>query len=60
MPTAAIPTPFQRLDDWKDWETWEASVEIVKLAPFYKAGFDFDGLPSNSSFISSHSGILVE
>ena len=52
------PLPPHDLDDWKEWETWQPPAEIVKLAPFYKAGFDFDGLPGNDSIRRSTPGLL--
>ena len=45
--TATSPTPPPELDHWAEWETWEAPAMIVKMAPYYKAGFDQDGVPGN-------------
>lgn len=33
------------LDGWENWSSWIPPQELSKMAPVYKAGYDFDGLP---------------
>ena len=39
-----LPPRPHNLDDWSEWVSWEPPAKIAKLAPFYKAGYDNDGL----------------
>ena len=32
--------------DWTDWETWVPPADVVKAFPYYKMGYDNDGLSS--------------
>ena len=42
------PPPSHLYDDWKDWETWEASPDIAKSFPYYRSGYDKNGLVGTS------------
>ena len=33
-----------RFSDWNDWETWKPSQEVLKAFPYYRMGYDYDGL----------------
>lgn len=39
------PVPPHEYDGWEDWESWEVPAKIFQLAPMYKLGHDYDGLP---------------
>ena len=39
-----LPPASHVYDNWTDWESWEASSEISKLLPYYRSGYDNDGL----------------
>ena len=43
---ANTPAPLAFLETWNEWETWETPEKIAKMAPYYKSGYDYDGLPS--------------
>ena len=38
--------PLTFSEKWDDWETWKVPEKILQLAPYYKSGYDYDGLPS--------------
>ena len=51
---------------WTDWEEWVPAADVAKAFPYYKAGFDNDGLPSkffhspqNPPYIPLNSYMLV-
>ena len=37
------PSPSKNVD-WNDWETWTPSPEISKAFPYYRMGYDNDGI----------------
>ena len=37
------PNPA-KFADWSDWEIWKPNSDVVNAFPYYRMGYDFDGL----------------
>lgn len=42
------PPPNHEWDDWQDWDTWKARPEMSEWFPYYRSGYDEDGLVGES------------
>ena len=38
-------------EDGEDWETWDGGPELAEEFPYYKLGYDLNGLPGKKKFL---------